>query len=143
MRGWIAGVLAAILSGVIIWALTTYGPKYFERPPTPPPVDNSLHVKCSGIPTTVPPGGSSEITVSVLRQGLPVENATVKIEVGGGAFPASSLVTTAGGSTFSDGIVRTVWKAPMPAAATYEFRATADTSDGAEGVATCGIGVSG
>ena len=142
MGKWIAGILGAVLSGVILWAVTTYLPKYLDPAPPPAAPDNSLHVECAASRYTVAPGGSSEITVTVKRGGHPVEGANVKIEVGGGSFPSSTLATRTGGVTFSDGAVRTVWKAPASAGTVFEISTRATATDGTEGTSSCGILVS-
>jgi hypothetical protein len=114
---WIAGIIAAIIGGVAIWALTTLLPKHFETPPAPPPVDDRVVVSCTPNPSTVAPGGTSELTLKVTKGGQPVENAQLK------------MGQEDWGATLSDGTERVPWKAPVNAAAAYVFRVTASLSE--------------
>ena len=112
-----------MITGSLLWYLTTViFPKWFTDDP-PPPV-KQVRVECSGNPSTVAPGGLSEITVRVTRGGEPLEGASVTLSVGGGQF--SSGTTSTSGHTYSGGMFRTGWRAPSPSSAGYVFPAEVD-----------------
>ena len=120
---WIAGIVAAVIGGVVIWLITNaVFPRWFSPPP-PPPEDNT-YVECTAHPATVSPGGLAEITVKVMRDNEPVEGAAVKLSLESGSF--TSGTTTASGNTYSGGVFRTTWRAPSPSAAGYVFPAEVD-----------------
>ena len=134
MGKWIAGIIAAIIGGVAIWALTGFLQKRIDPPPPPPPVDDRVLVSCTPNPPTVAPGATSELTLKVTRGGQPVENAALK------------MGNEDWGSTLSDGTERVKWKAPAQSAGAYVMRVTATLSDhdgGGGGAGDCQILISG
>jgi hypothetical protein len=121
---WIAGLVGAVITGSLVWYLTTIVlPKWFADDPPPPPA-KQVRVECLPNPATIAPGGLSEITVRVTRGGEPLEGAAVSMSVGGGQF--SSGTATTSGQTYSGGVFRTTWRAPSPSAAGYVFPAEVD-----------------
>jgi hypothetical protein len=128
MGKWIAGILGAVLTGVILWVLTDKVlPVWFAGASHDAPIADTTRVECVASPATVAPGGTTEISVKVFDHDGPIEGATVDLAIGGGTF--GSQGTTAKGETYSGGIFRTTWKAPSPSAAGYVFPANV-TLDG-------------
>lgn len=132
MGKWIAGVLGAVVTGAVVWLLTNAVFPRFLREESPPPPDR-IAVECSPEPHTVPPGGTTELTVKVTRNGAPVEGAAVIFRPEEATVPAR---------TASGGILRVPWTAPNPAASSYVFPVNVDlagirTSEGElQGTAT-------
>ena len=124
MGKWIAGIIAGIIVGVAIWALTTVLPKHFEKPPPPPPADDTVILSCTPNPPTVAPGETTELTFKVTRGGKPVANAQIKSG------------NQDWGMTLADGTWRLKWKAPVPAVSggyVYGVTATIPEHDGGGG----------
>jgi hypothetical protein len=123
MGKFIAGIAGAVIAGALLWLITNaLFPQWFSTP-TPLPVEK-VRVECSANPTKVSPGGVTEVTVKVMLGDEPVEGATVKLKAGGGMF--NSGTTTTSGYTYSGGIFRTTWTAPLPSAGSYVFPADVD-----------------
>ena len=118
MGKWFAGIAAAIVGGSALWFLTNaLFPRLLQKKPAPP-LPPDVRVECSPSPATVAPGGTSELTIKVTRNGIPVEGAAVFIDwESWGESP---------GHTASGGIFRTLWTAPSPAAGGYVFPVRAD-----------------
>ena len=120
MGKWIAGILATILGGSLMWFLTNgVFPHWLRKDQTPAP--KAVTVACTPTPPSIQPGGTSEVLVTVTRGGQPLEGATVSLDIGGGHF--SGGTTTATGTTYSGGMFRVAWTAPNPSAASYVFPA--------------------
>jgi len=156
---WLAGIFATVISGAMLWAVTTYGSHYFA-PTTPqpsyPPVGGKTgdtaptgeqssepaqpgvaRVECEAHPDYVKRGDATEFAVRVTSDGKPVANADVELAAGGGEFVNSPSVTTGSGSTNANGIFRMYWKAPLNAAPGYGMAATAKLPDGQSSQVTC------
>jgi hypothetical protein len=116
MGKWFAGILAALIGGTVLWFLTNaVFPRLLQKDPAPVPAE--IRVECIPSPPTVSPGGTTELTIKVTRNGVPVEGAAVIFKPEDAASPAR---------TVSGGILRTIWTAPNPSAAAYVFPVNVD-----------------
>jgi hypothetical protein len=114
MGKWLAGVLATLVAGSVLWFLTDEVlPRAMRDAPVPTPPE--VRVECTPDPGTVPPGGTTELTVRVTLNGSPVEGAVVRLDREEAGLP-----------TVSGGILRRTWTAPNPSASAYIFPVYAD-----------------
>ncbi len=112
MGKWLAGILAAVLGGSILWFLTNrLYPNLFRNDP-PPAAPPACPVECTPSPATIAPGATTGLVIKVTRGGVPVEGAAVYFDA---AKPEESARTGSGG------IWRQTWTAPNPAAPGYVF----------------------
>jgi hypothetical protein len=112
MGKWFAGIAATIVGGSVLWFLTNaFYPHLFGKNdgPTLPP---DIRVECTPTPSTIAPGGTTELTIKVTRNGIPIEGAAVKVDWG--AKPGSQ-------DTVSGGMLKVLWTAPNPSAGGYVF----------------------
>ena len=111
MGKWLAGIAAAIVGGSALWFLTNaIYPHLLHKDGGPPPPD--IRVECTPTPSTIAPGGATELTIKVTRNGIPIEGATVKVDWGNKAESQN---------TVSGGMLRVFWTAPNPSASGYVF----------------------
>ena len=90
-----------------------------ERPKSSTDLILPISVDTSCNPQSISPGGVTMITVIARRlDGSPIPNAKVSIGAGGGSFVDSGTYNTTGTGD-NNGIYRTTWKAPVPAAPAY------------------------
>jgi hypothetical protein len=115
MARWLAGIVATLLGGSVLWFLTNgVFPNVLHDPPRPQPP--SVGVECTPSPSTIHAGGSTELTIRVTYNDRPVEGAALRISWESPPVEAYTL---------SDGIYRLTWTAPNPSAAGYVFPVTA------------------
>jgi hypothetical protein len=122
MGKWALGLVGSIITGVVLWLLTTvFFPRLFSdimpAAPVPPPPTKVVRVECTANPPTVAPGSTTEISVKVTRGGEPVEGAAVTMTVPNTGSEAS-------GTTYSGGVFRLPWTAPRNSASAYVFPAS-------------------
>jgi hypothetical protein len=132
-----AGVTVAVTIALILYFSLRSGPQ-----PGPGPDDSlreypeqggAILVNCSPNPYSIPSGGQVEISIQAFtEQHLPVSGATVQISAGGGWFSTSGTGTEIG-QTDSQGVFRTTWRSPHPAASGYGMGATVSKEGFTEG----------
>ncbi len=99
-------------------------------------VGGPIAVRCDAAPQTISPGNVSELLIrATSSRNTPISAGNVKVEVGGGSF--SSGGTTVIGVTGVDGVFRTVWRAPDPSAAGYQFGVDVVKSGFEKGTTDC------
>jgi hypothetical protein len=119
-------IIAAIIGGPLLEEIIDY----FENNSAPsipaPTVEEGgpLFLTPTANPNVISPGQWTTINVLVISdQGVPVSDANVTIEAGGGVFQKSGT-STAAGQTDNSGVFRVKWKCDS-CAASYEMTARA------------------
>jgi hypothetical protein len=124
--GWLAGILATVIAGFILYQLT-------YEPPTPPmiidrpaPQLRDLSVRMDA-PRSIGVGDSAPVRVEVLSgPNSPISGAQVTIEVGGGSFRRSGQRVTQG-QTNAHGFFADTWTSP-PGSSGITYLVTATIS---------------
>lgn len=146
---WFAGILAAVITSVLIFWLTEG-----LRSPTPQPApqpgrpDDSrpgdtqinggpIAVRCSANPHVLSPGSQTELVIQAISsRNTPIAEANVRVEAGGGEFPASATTTVVGRTDYS-GSFRAIWKSPPNAAPRYVMSVHVSKSGFVDGKGDC------
>lgn len=144
MGKWLAGIIGAVITGVLIFWLTEGLQSPGSTPPEPqngasgPPVaGGAISVRCSAQPHLLHPGDQTDLVVQAISsQNTPISDANVRVEAGGGTF-LSSNSTTVLGRTDQGGSFRTTWRSPSPAAAGYVMAVTVSKQGLATGKVEC------
>ena len=109
MRKWVAGILAAVIGGVLIWLLTDrLLPRWLDS--SAGPVEPNYQVACYLNPPRISAGQRTEVLVKVTRDGVPLEGAVLEIGAGAGRFEQAGNIVT--GVTSSGGTFRATWNPP-------------------------------
>ena len=105
-----------ILAFMVLLAVLAAPSVSFAQQPIP-----AISVNCTAKPHAARAGGEVQISILAFTgQNAPVPGANVKIQSGGGWFSTSGG-TTEVGTTDANGVFRTRWKSPNPAARSYEI----------------------
>jgi hypothetical protein len=92
-----------------------------ETEPKPAPAPVRLEIRPAAVPHDLRPNTVYSISIMVVsEQGLPVENAVVEVNVGGGSFLDTGNFTTIG-NTNAQGVFRTKWKSLDTIPGGYQF----------------------
>jgi len=92
-----------------------------ETGPKPVPAPARLEIRPAAVPHDLRPNTVYSISIMVVsEQGLPVENAVVEVNVGGGSFLDTGNFTTIG-NTNAQGVFRTKWKSLDTIPGGYQF----------------------
>ena len=152
MAKWLAGIAAAVITGVLIFWLT----EGLKQPTPSPPLNtnpssvlprvsqisshvngDAITVTCSANPYVLGAGDQTELVIQAISsQNAPVSDANVRVDSGGGAFISSDSPTVIGRTDYS-GSFRTRWKSPSPAAKGYVMGVTVSKQGFVEGHGEC------